>query len=212
METGGGCGGGLNQRIRERGRHGTAGLPSDWETASLQAGALAKQYKRSYSPHSVLMWILESDHPDPWCLLRVCALEVQEEKDLKVYGASNKDHNQKFTKKFCEYARTLKHGKLVCAGCGKGSFEQLSKCQGCRVIRYCNEACQKSHWKVHKQICAKLKQRHIDERVLESETKSMKKLVKAFASKCEIETQLEDWREAELSANSTAGSSKEPVP
>ena len=38
-------------------------------------------------------------------------------------------------------------------GCGKPG---LSKCSGCRNIRYCSRECQKSDWRNHKQSCASI--------------------------------------------------------
>ena len=30
---------------------------------------------------------------------------------------------------------------------------QTSACAGCHVARYCSPACQKQHWKAHKEAC-----------------------------------------------------------
>lgn len=38
-----------------------------------------------------------------------------------------------------------------CEMCGeKGRFK---KCSGCKKVYYCNGACQKNHWKIHKPTC-----------------------------------------------------------
>lgn len=44
-----------------------------------------------------------------------------------------------------------------CAACGAsnepGSGVRLMTCNGCEEARYCSKACQKGHWKQHKQAC-----------------------------------------------------------
>jgi len=42
------------------------------------------------------------------------------------------------------------HKCFVCRGKGK---PKLMSCKGCWKVRYCSEACQKNHWKVHKPQC-----------------------------------------------------------
>lgn len=39
-----------------------------------------------------------------------------------------------------------------CASC-KHTPEKLRICKQCRLVGYCNEDCQKAHWKVHKKFC-----------------------------------------------------------
>ena len=42
----------------------------------------------------------------------------------------------------------------VCASCHKVSDEPLPICQGCHMLAYCNEVCQRNHWKAsHKVQC-----------------------------------------------------------
>lgn len=45
-----------------------------------------------------------------------------------------------------------------CTVCGAVSSEKLSKCGGCRVVRYCSRKCQKRHWPVHKMKCDRIRQ------------------------------------------------------
>lgn len=41
-----------------------------------------------------------------------------------------------------------------CSYCGKrDASNSMSKCAGCRVVRYCGPQCQTYHWKVHKKMC-----------------------------------------------------------
>jgi hypothetical protein len=55
-------------------------------------------------------------------------------------------------------------GGEQCAQCGAtrrangaaGGDVSLSRCAKCHVARYCSKACQKSHWKTHKQQCSAL--------------------------------------------------------
>ena len=46
-------------------------------------------------------------------------------------------------------------GTKLCAACGvsPSGNAKLLTCSGCHVARYCNPACQRSHWKVHKPGC-----------------------------------------------------------
>jgi len=43
----------------------------------------------------------------------------------------------------------------ICAMCGKMIKSSNNKCSRCRKVHYCNRDCQKSHWKVHKNVCKK---------------------------------------------------------
>lgn len=38
-------------------------------------------------------------------------------------------------------------------GVGDEAGQQGSLCAACRKARYCSKACQKQHWKLHKQVC-----------------------------------------------------------
>lgn len=48
----------------------------------------------------------------------------------------------------------------VCSACHNP--EPSNRCAGCRAVYYCNQQCQRIHWIVHKQACAKLKQLMIE--------------------------------------------------
>ena len=48
--------------------------------------------------------------------------------------------------------------KYDCFNCLKHSDTPLKKCDNCKVARYCDRECQKSHWKNHIRVC----QRHVD--------------------------------------------------
>jgi hypothetical protein len=46
----------------------------------------------------------------------------------------------------------------VCAFCEespKNAELKLSRCGACKKVAYCSKGCQKAHWNVHKQQCAK---------------------------------------------------------
>ena len=48
-----------------------------------------------------------------------------------------------------------------CANC-KGDDKSLGKCERCRLVSYCSEACQKQHWKNdHKEMCFTPEQRRV---------------------------------------------------
>ena len=46
-------------------------------------------------------------------------------------------------------------GLVTCACCGvnEPSGLKFMSCSSCRGVVYCNEGCQKSHWKTHKPVC-----------------------------------------------------------
>jgi len=44
-----------------------------------------------------------------------------------------------------------------CATCGEEKAEK--KCARCKCVSYCDQACQKLHWFMHKKVCAELKKR-----------------------------------------------------
>lgn len=46
----------------------------------------------------------------------------------------------------------------ICAGCGMKSQEQLRKCSGCRVARFCTPNCQRAAWDAHKKTCKAIKE------------------------------------------------------
>lgn len=53
-----------------------------------------------------------------------------------------------------------KYGATACGGCGKESDregKEMARCAACSARRYCGKDCQKTHWKVHKKMCSKLK-------------------------------------------------------
>ena len=44
-----------------------------------------------------------------------------------------------------------------CGQCNKiGKTRELLKCGHCKIVYYCNEDCQRKHWRAHKQICQTL--------------------------------------------------------
>jgi len=50
--------------------------------------------------------------------------------------------------------------KIQCNACGKMESERKhKKCGRCESVFYCNESCQKAHWKKHKKCCKKLTDR-----------------------------------------------------
>ena len=48
-----------------------------------------------------------------------------------------------------------------CSFCEKKS-QRLLKCAGCSIAQYCDQKCQKSHWKIHKTHCKTFKIVKID--------------------------------------------------
>lgn len=54
-----------------------------------------------------------------------------------------------------------KKQKQRCSRCGKSRQDgvKLQACGGCKVARYCGQACQKSHWKTHQLECKSLRRR-----------------------------------------------------
>ena len=60
-------------------------------------------------------------------------------------------------RKKCDERRTH-----ACGNCG--STRNLKVCRGCRVVRYCNDECQRQAWKAgHKKECKEIRQRNADE-------------------------------------------------
>ena len=44
----------------------------------------------------------------------------------------------------------------TCLACGATSAAKMQRCSRCLVARYCSEACQRGHWRLHKKDCAAL--------------------------------------------------------
>ena len=61
----------------------------------------------------------------------------------------------------------------TCDSCGQSSTK-TKQCSGCKTTRYCDAACQKSHWPVHGQMCrqiqneSKARRRELGEALLEA--------------------------------------------
>ena len=47
--------------------------------------------------------------------------------------------------------------RYKCVKCEIVKDEILSRCGGCKVVRYCSPDCQTEHWKEHKKICKEIK-------------------------------------------------------
>lgn len=45
--------------------------------------------------------------------------------------------------------------EIKCGFCGKYK-KDIKKCSRCKLILYCNQECQKNHWKEHKIVCKRL--------------------------------------------------------
>jgi TPR repeat protein len=53
----------------------------------------------------------------------------------------------------------IEEAKITCGGCVRVKKEgegDLSLCNGCQCIYYCNRECQKAHWKEHKPTCQRI--------------------------------------------------------
>ena len=44
----------------------------------------------------------------------------------------------------------------VCANPGCGAKRGLRRCGGCHTVRYCSEACSRTHWREHKAECRRV--------------------------------------------------------
>lgn len=71
-------------------------------------------------------------------------------------------HGADYARKTLEKRAELKlaeeeNGPDACGACGStGVDASLRSCSKCHVRKYCNQECQKLHWKMHKKRCAKL--------------------------------------------------------
>ena len=52
----------------------------------------------------------------------------------------------------CSFCNTTHDVWRTCELCGTKS-RRMKKCSGCRLAHYCDAACQKSHWSLHKGCC-----------------------------------------------------------
>ena len=71
-------------------------------------------------------------------------------------GASNSEEAVRVTE-----SNTGGRGRLTardrfktCAGCSQEIKDKIQLCAGCKKVAYCNPACQKANWKIHKKTCA----------------------------------------------------------
>ena len=71
-------------------------------------------------------------------------------------GASNCEEAVKVTE--CNSASrgrvTARDRFKTCAGCSQEIKDRIQLCAGCKKVAYCNPACQKANWKIHKKTCA----------------------------------------------------------
>lgn len=68
--------------------------------------------------------------------------------DVSIPPMEKKYLEQVFARAFEFELKTV----LTCSNCGIAAIE-LSKCARCKIATYCQPACQKKHWKVHKSDC-----------------------------------------------------------
>lgn len=103
--------------------------------------------------------------------------EMEEPKNLKADEAeaiedskpssSSKDEGEAVTpvednsKEADSSSSSDSHGPMIarkkfkfCDNCGKSIETRIQLCSGCKRVAYCNYACQKAKWKVHKKVCA----------------------------------------------------------
>lgn len=50
-------------------------------------------------------------------------------------------------------------GSQTCSHCHEPSAVKLKVCSRCKTAAYCSAACQKAHWRVHKELCAHVAQK-----------------------------------------------------
>ena len=129
-------------------KQGLEGIPYDWCLDNVD---------KDKSVSVTLMWLIEETEPDAWQILRESVL----------HGGS--DGRNTFKNALEVRAEERKNAqKMQCASCASVHTKKLRKCDGCHRVRYCNRACQKTNWRVHKTICTTLKEQRKHLSVLES--------------------------------------------
>ena len=71
-------------------------------------------------------------------------------RELRLRSTSQK-HNPTLTN--CLFRNTTNDVWRTCECCGKRD-RRMKKCSGCRLVHYCDIACQRSQWKAHKECCS----------------------------------------------------------
>ena len=51
------------------------------------------------------------------------------------------------------------YAPVLCSHCGNGGSKQSTKLCACKLVRYCDKACQKADWKAHKAVCSAVKRK-----------------------------------------------------
>lgn len=84
----------------------------------------------------------------------VCGLEGQELKALSVWARCKAPRRGARCEECATCARL--RDNMVCAGCGTHKTQGFKICAGCRLVRYCGDACRMAHWGEHKDVCNKV--------------------------------------------------------
>ena len=61
----------------------------------------------------------------------------------------------------------------ACAACGKAG-DELKMCTACKMVKYCNRDCQKTHWSMHKAECKRRAAKLLNEEQCERSEKVLK--------------------------------------
>ena len=65
-----------------------------------------------------------------------------------------------------------------CVSCKKAAKElnvkRLSRCSGCKIVRYCSEKCQRTNFKNHKLVCRQINSTTVELQKMENELRKSK--------------------------------------
>ena len=113
-----------------------------WKAIQRLNEGIKKTAAQLVKPHC---WVNVATLDNSGVLFNLCSNRTAPLQFLKTYDATEYEFYQ------------LKSMVGVCDGCNLPMpAAELKTCTGCKIVVYCGKACQKAHWKQHKEVCRRM--------------------------------------------------------